>query len=460
MKALFCLIMALAAGGAQAEDYGWDSLRRELAATLAAGQSSDPFATPDSAGLAAGSVFEPKNRFDRELYLRFAQLHAVGPQVRMSTPPWKFLANDRVLLRNAVILRRKFARRFVDESMRSSVNGEPILRSLAFNYPKGAYESVDDEMMLGRDLLIAPVLTKGAKSRDVVLPPGRWRDDAGIVHQGPKTVSVETPLERLPYFVREKEPGTVCFASWNIGHMALGFQAESSVRKQEASVIAAAYRGFLEEVNPDIVGLCEYADAFTADGTVKTADAMFPGWTCRRVGPWLGYSWNAQYFRMEDVGEARIRHYSKRYGRMYYIATPVKLEGEEVVFVETHLDWNTLAPGKEDVRRVQMQELIEDFKNTPRVVIAGDFNVGHRFKDRSKREIDAPEEYEVFKKAGYVLGNDNAKKTCNAGELLNGHAMTQDNIIVKGLEISDFRVWPRPDLSDHALVSAVLKVKR
>jgi alpha-glucosidase (family GH31 glycosyl hydrolase) len=54
--------------------------------------------------------------------------------------------------------------------------------------------------MMGEDLLVAPVLKKGAASRKVVLPPGRWLGDDGRTYVGPAELTVETPLARLPHF--------------------------------------------------------------------------------------------------------------------------------------------------------------------------------------------------------------------------------------------------------------------
>lgn len=57
--------------------------------------------------------------------------------------------------------------------------------------------------MMGTDLLVAPVVEKGAKTREVVIPPGTWTADDGSVHTGPVAVTVATPLERLPYFIKQ-----------------------------------------------------------------------------------------------------------------------------------------------------------------------------------------------------------------------------------------------------------------
>ena len=82
-------------------------------------------------------------------------------------------------------------------------DGEPILRNLEYNYPGMGYAGIIDEFMMGDELLVAPVLKKGATSRKVVLPPGKWSADDGQVYDGPATIEVSAPLSRLPYFVKQ-----------------------------------------------------------------------------------------------------------------------------------------------------------------------------------------------------------------------------------------------------------------
>ena len=64
------------------------------------------------------------------------------------------------------------------------------------------YAEVLDEFMMGGDLLVAPVMEKGAVARKVVLPPGKWLADDGKTYIGPATVEVVSPIERLPYFLQ------------------------------------------------------------------------------------------------------------------------------------------------------------------------------------------------------------------------------------------------------------------
>ncbi|WP_177169271.1 TIM-barrel domain-containing protein [Thermoleophilum album] len=61
----------------------------------------------------------------------------------------------------------------------------------------------DQEWLLGPDVLVAPVVVEGARSRDVYFPRGCWRDPrSGRAYRGPRTVRVAAPLGHLPFFFR------------------------------------------------------------------------------------------------------------------------------------------------------------------------------------------------------------------------------------------------------------------
>src|SRR5205085_5847968 len=75
----------------------------------------------------------------------------------------------------------------------------------------------DDEYLLGPDLLVAPVLTPGAKTRALYLPGGPWVDLWRSLHLSPggapvlgaarrltggRTVTLPAPLEELPLLAR------------------------------------------------------------------------------------------------------------------------------------------------------------------------------------------------------------------------------------------------------------------
>ncbi|MNV93054.1 alpha-glucosidase [compost metagenome] len=59
---------------------------------------------------------------------------------------------------------------------------------------------VQDQFMLGSTLLVAPVVTKGARAREVNFPEGTWVGDDGTSVLGPLRLEIEVPLGRLPYY--------------------------------------------------------------------------------------------------------------------------------------------------------------------------------------------------------------------------------------------------------------------
>jgi alpha-glucosidase/alpha-D-xyloside xylohydrolase len=60
-----------------------------------------------------------------------------------------------------------------------------------------------DLYLWGRDILVAPVVEKGATQREVYLPAGRWHDFwTGAVLEGGRLIRRDVDLATLPLFVR------------------------------------------------------------------------------------------------------------------------------------------------------------------------------------------------------------------------------------------------------------------
>jgi alpha-D-xyloside xylohydrolase len=125
-----------------------------------------------------------------------------------SQPPWVFTAeNGRDDA--ALDVYRTYARLHLrlfpyawTYATRMREDGRPIQRPLGLAHPElGVHPA--DEYLFGDELLVAPVIARGATRRHVILPGGQWRSfwDASIV-EGPEA-DVDAPLETLPLFVRE-----------------------------------------------------------------------------------------------------------------------------------------------------------------------------------------------------------------------------------------------------------------
>lgn len=89
--------------------------------------------------------------------------------------------------------------------MRESVDtGMPAMRALWLHYPKDAEAvKLGDEYLWGRDLLIAPVVEKGATNRHLYLPAGGWYDWwTGEKIAGGKWLDRPLDLATMPIYVR------------------------------------------------------------------------------------------------------------------------------------------------------------------------------------------------------------------------------------------------------------------
>jgi alpha-glucosidase/alpha-D-xyloside xylohydrolase len=82
--------------------------------------------------------------------------------------------------------------------------GLPLMRAMWLHYPTDERaRSLGNQFMWGRDLLVAPVFTKGATSRDVYLPSGEWYDwwtNARV--SGGRSVTRQVDLATMPIYVR------------------------------------------------------------------------------------------------------------------------------------------------------------------------------------------------------------------------------------------------------------------
>jgi alpha-glucosidase (family GH31 glycosyl hydrolase) len=96
---------------------------------------------------------------------------------------------------------------FMDLAHRAHATGTPIIRHLFLEHPDHPeYASIDDTYYLGPALLVAPVVTRGARERSVELPPGKWLDwNTHEILDGGAPRTLAAPLDRLPLLLRERQ---------------------------------------------------------------------------------------------------------------------------------------------------------------------------------------------------------------------------------------------------------------
>jgi alpha-glucosidase (family GH31 glycosyl hydrolase) len=80
----------------------------------------------------------------------------------------------------------------------------PLMRALWLHYASDAEAAkLADEYLWGRDMLVAPVVKKGAQSRRIYLPAGEWFDWwTGEKFSGAKWIERKVDLATMPIYVR------------------------------------------------------------------------------------------------------------------------------------------------------------------------------------------------------------------------------------------------------------------
>lgn len=142
---------------------------------------------------------------ERELYIRWLQASTLMPAMQFSVPPWHFDQEVINIAKTMCALHEKYSETFIQLAKESMQTGDPIIRPIWWLAPDDKQAQViDSEFLVGDDTLVAPVLDQGARSRDIYLPSGDWRDElrGKIVKGGQWLNHYEADLSELPYFTR------------------------------------------------------------------------------------------------------------------------------------------------------------------------------------------------------------------------------------------------------------------
>lgn len=188
----------------KSHSWGFNGLAALVPQALLQGVSGYPFSCPDMIGGGQIEDFRKlgEKNYDNELIVRYAQCSALMPMMQYSLAVWKLKdEKTRTLCMQAAELHRSYSEVIVALARNAAKTGEPILRYLDYEFPNQGLAKVKDCFMLGGSYLVAPVLKKGARTRDVRLPEGNWKylpDET--LYDGGKTVTVPAPLEVLPVF--------------------------------------------------------------------------------------------------------------------------------------------------------------------------------------------------------------------------------------------------------------------
>ncbi len=213
----------------------WEALRAQIPAGLHAGIAGIGWWTTDIGGFYDGNGRDPDFR---ELLVRWFQFGVYSPICRMhgfrvpEGVPWPPKQGEPVYGQDTFnfftstggdnelwsfgdevygILKKHLAER---EALRPALHaamdrhkrtGDPVMRPLFYDFPEDeACWGIGDQYMFTDDILVAPALESGARSRKVYLPAGvSWKNrTTGEVLAGGATVEVDAPLDVCPAFDR------------------------------------------------------------------------------------------------------------------------------------------------------------------------------------------------------------------------------------------------------------------
>ena len=183
----------------------WGGLQPQVNIMLNSGLSGLGYMSSDLGGFAV----DPANPIDEELYMRWVAMGAFTPTFRthaqLKPEPYHYPKYEKDLLK-IVKQRYEWLPYNYTLAYENAAKGYPLARPLNFHgeNPEEKYSNIPDEYLWGDRILIAPVMTKGARSRNVTFPAGTWinLNNDRLTYKGGTTASVSAPLNQLPMFVR------------------------------------------------------------------------------------------------------------------------------------------------------------------------------------------------------------------------------------------------------------------
>lgn len=205
------------------------TLRFQFCAGLNMGLSGIPWWTTDIGGFFGGDPQDPKFR---ELIIRWFQYGVFCPLFRLHgyrlptgestegedtgmfdfntcgpNEVWSFGDEAYEIIKELLFMRERLHPYIMAQMKVAHEKGTPPMRPLFYDFPDDRQAwSIEDELMFGPAVLVAPVLYEGVRSREVYLPAGvKWRDvNSGRIYSGGQYIECNAPLEVIPVFLRDE----------------------------------------------------------------------------------------------------------------------------------------------------------------------------------------------------------------------------------------------------------------
>lgn len=198
----------------------FEALAAQVPAGMNAGISGIPWWTSDVGGFYGG---HPRSTSFRELVVRWFQFAVFCPLLRLhgSREPGVRLGADRTgapnevwsfgdeayqIISDQLQLRERLRPYLMAQMAKASATGVPPMRPLFLDFPDDSPAwGVEDQFLLGPDVLVAPVTAQGVRERAVYLPAGTPWTNAWTAEpaDGGQWLQCPAPLAQIPVFLRD-----------------------------------------------------------------------------------------------------------------------------------------------------------------------------------------------------------------------------------------------------------------
>ncbi|XP_039187194.1 SITS-binding protein-like isoform X3 [Crotalus tigris] len=158
---------------------------------------------------AIGGTLSGEFLTDEELYIRWLQIVTFLPVMSFGIPPW-VCCGDWVLNLTRYYIQRhqNFVVPLIEKySKEWLLRGDPIFRPTWWLSPtEPAAFTIDDQFLIGEEVIVAPVTEQGQFQRDIYLPREgqKWMDTntAQVFHGGSFLRNYSVPLMNVPVFIK------------------------------------------------------------------------------------------------------------------------------------------------------------------------------------------------------------------------------------------------------------------
>lgn len=211
----------------------FENLKMSIKSGLSMSMCGIPWWNSDIGGFLNGDI---ESDYFRELIVRWFQFGVFSPVMRLhgarkkqsdytyrhpgiiepsggDNEIWSFGEANYPILKKLIELRERLKDYTCKYMDLNSKTGAPIMRPMFWDY----YEdeicyTLEDQYMYGEDILFAPIYEKGATSREVYLPKGRWVNAlTKEVVDGGTTLLCHAKLDEFIAFVKEGSEVIKCF---------------------------------------------------------------------------------------------------------------------------------------------------------------------------------------------------------------------------------------------------------